>query len=910
MCIFIRGQSLLFILNGAYKSIDIESLLVALILFSLGRLFSFLSQSALSISLSILVEFGVVLIAGAKISTICATLLECKNSNLLKISLSPLLGLGLVYLVWMSVASFSSYAPMVTLLVILFCVLLPHRLHIIQSTRRIMSSFSVELNGQKLICCTVFIFQLILMFLVSNELSNVGNSTWLNTIFDCLCLWIYPCIFIIFVITIALSLCNSRLWILSLFVLSLWAKSFMLYRGFIHFGGDDGENVAIVEFLVKGGKVPFLDLNPSGSYWNWRYGSFLTLFFQSNMAFVSFATAVPTDFNAGIMANVVSTVLLFMGSYALSGAVLKNDFARRLSSVFIMIFNTAGFWWQFRFDPNLLTHVLFLPYLATILLLPNSKKGSVFFILSSLVMFLIHPTALGLILPCAVYKIAVVLYRTAKRGLVINNKQIVIGALCVAVAALAFSIIPTFSFFFLRLFSASHLFGLSSGQSLVVGNFAYKALLINYYYVKYTLVFLFVFLGVVFLPPLWKVINGEVSNRMKSLIVISFVIVLELLVFDLFVSADPFPAWRLLALIPTLLIPTVFLPFGLLFSEKLLPSNKASKNRFLGLRDMFPKIVTVLMLSVLVTISFVQTAYPSGRSLNLDTLSTQEYDLLSSLVTIDLDQSLILAESPTWRYIMGVIKDWPPTTATYYSKYDDWPAIYSHSSGEARINAFADLVYNGKFGKLVDLATKENITMVYIVVLNRYAGSKTAEWYGGRPYVNNLKSFGRVVFTNQAGYILELHLLDFNTKNVSLTDWKIANVIGTTDHVLEVKENTLWIGANFSERHQVLKVTQIFPLINLTEYNFLSLEYKGDGHSGSPHLRVFLRDRNNASVELLPTLFSSDNFTTVTYCLQSLPIQDVVSIELSLDSGSPTTQWPSPGKYAYYVKRIFFTTFT
>lgn len=840
---------------------------------------------------------------------LCATLLKGRNDGLLKLSLTPIFGLGFVYLIWMTIASFSSYAPMLTLFIAFFFTLLPPRLHIIQITRQALSSLLTELHGKKLIYFAIFILQLVLIFLISNELSNTGNSTWLTTIFDGLPLWIYPCIFTVFAITIGLTFCNSRLWIISLFVLSFWAKAFMLHRGFIHFGGDDGENIAVVKFLVNGGKTPFLDLNLYESYWNWRYGSFLTLFFQSNMAFVSFVTMSPPDFSAGVMANVISTVLLLIGSYALLKSTLKNKFAYRLALIFIMIFNTADFWWQFRFDPNLLTHTLFISYVTTVILLPNSKKGFAIFIVSSFVMFLTHPTALGLILPCAIYKIVVIISKFSKKELTLDKKHVLICVLCVVSIMLAIIFIPILSFSLTRLFSASHLFGLSSGQSLRVGNFIYKSSLVNHYFAKYTLLFSFVLIGVALLSHLWSILKLRVSNEMNALIVISFVIIAELSVLDLFVDADPFPAWRLISLVPTLLIPIIFLLFDTLNIKTLEKNVLLSRNRFSELQEIFPKILTLLIVSMLITISFIQTAYPSERFLNLDTISAKEYELLYSLTTINLNQSLILAESPTWRYIMGIIGDWPPKTATYYSRSDDWPAIYSHSSGEARIKAFEDFAYNGKSQKIVDLAIKENITTVYIVILNRYAAIKSVDWHEGRPYVKNLQSFGKVYFINQAGYILELRISDFRAQNVPLTDWEVTESIGASDPVLEVRENVLEIGANFSGRYQILRVTRELPFLNLTEYDFLSIQYKGDNHSGSPHLRVFLRDSNNTHAELLPVLFSCENFTTVTYCLQNLPIKNAVSIELSLDSGSPATQWPGPGQYIYYIKEIVFTTF-
>lgn len=895
------------------KSFDVESLLFVFFLLSIGRTASFFSQHVLIVIISTISVFSVILLLGAKLSQLCTTTIENKNSKLLRIALTPIFGTGFVYFSWMFTASFSNLAPVVSSSLVLFCILLPPKLHVGQKIRKAASSLIVELKKGRRVHTILFILQLILMISVSNELSINSNNIWLKTIYDGLPLWIYACIFAAFAITIILSLFNSKLWFISILVLSIWVRTFMLSRGFVHFGGDDGENIAVVKFLTGGGTTPFLDLYVDENYWNWRYGSFLTLCFQSNMAFISFLTNLPPDFAAGAMAIGMSTVLLVIGGFALSKAILKSDAISKLALTLMLIFNTSGFWWQFRFDPNLLTHVLFPAYLAVVLLLPTSKMGLFLFFASTVVMASTHPTALALVLPCVIYRLVVFYRETRSRGF-ITKKKILVSSFLVATVGVVLVVVPNLTFLLLRAFSATHLFGLSSGKGIEIGNFIYKSVLLRHYYPNYTLNFLFVVFGALLLFPLLVIVKDKFTNKIKAFVAIFAMIIAEFLILDFFTSADPFPAWRLWTLIPALfalIISPIFVVEqhrnSLCYHVKIFVKKIVS---FSISRDTLQKMIITMSLTTIITLTFVQTAYPIEQALNLDTISQEEYELLSTFTSsVNLNQSLILAESPTWRYILGIIGDWPPTTATYYSRSNNWPALHCHPWGAERLRAFINLVYYGKVEQLLDLATKENVTTVYVVVLNRYAGEKVATWYGGKPYVYHLKSFGNVAFANDAGYILEICLSDYRTLNIPLENFTISATIGITNPILEVEDDTLCIGATFSDRYQAIIATQDFSPINLTEYRFLALQYKGDGHSGPPHLRTFLRDSKNVSVELLPLLFSSDTFTTVVYDLRNIPIKDAVSVSLHVDSGSAATKWPGPGTYLYYIKNLYFATY-
>jgi len=535
------------------RLLDTESLVLALLLLITSRLASLFSQNQMLILIAAISAFSITLLLGAKLSKLFVSHIKYENSSLLIIALTPFFGLGFVYLTWMITASFSSFAPIVVTSLSFFCLLFTPSLHIRRIFLQKMRLSNIESSRKILPYIVILIIQLILMLATSIALTGIGNNIWLRTIYDGFPLWGYVCIFVVIGITFFLSLAGSKFWFISITAVGIWARTFMLSAGFVHFGGDDGENIAIVKMLANGNITPFLNLSENLS--NWRYGSFQTLSFHSNMAFTSSLANLNPDFSAGALAVAVSTLLLVIGAYALSRTILNNSRAYRLAILFIMIFSPAAMWWQFRFDPNLLVSVLFPAYLAVVLLLPYSKSGLVLFLFSTFFLFSVHPLSLALILPCAIYKIAVFLLEV-KKNIKISAAKSGILLILFMIVALILLLVPNLFIGVLRLFSATGFFGLSPGSGLQIGNYVSQSSLLNSYYPTYTLSFLSVVFGIISFVVFWKILKNDFSKKIKASILISSTIVIELLVLDFFLQpSDSFPAYRLWTVIPTIFAP-------------------------------------------------------------------------------------------------------------------------------------------------------------------------------------------------------------------------------------------------------------------------------------------------------------------------------------------------------------------
>jgi hypothetical protein len=116
--------------------------------------------------------------------------------------------------------------------------------------------------GSQRFVLVLFILQFILMGLTSFEFSNIDNTYWLSTLFDGLPVWVYGSIFLVFAISVFISLKESPF---GLFPFRPWEFGSFIYFffRFVHFGGDDGENIAVTKFLLNGHITPFLDLHGS-----------------------------------------------------------------------------------------------------------------------------------------------------------------------------------------------------------------------------------------------------------------------------------------------------------------------------------------------------------------------------------------------------------------------------------------------------------------------------------------------------------------------------------------------------------------------------------------------------------------------------------------------------------------------
>ena len=58
--------------------------------------------------------------------------------------------------------------------------------------------------------------------------------------------------------------------------------------------------------------------------------------------------------------------------------------------------------------------------------------------------------------------------------------------------------------------------------------------------------------------------------------------------------------------------------------------------------------------------------------------------------------------------------------------------------------------------------------------------------------------------------------------------------MGVSDPAVSATANMLLIGANFPNRYQNVIATRQFGTITLKKYQFLTINYKGDGHAGGP----------------------------------------------------------------------------
>lgn len=320
----------------------------------------------------------------------------------------------------------------------------------------------------------------------------------------------------------------------------------------------------------------------------------------------------------------------------------------------------------------------------------------------------------------------------------------------------------------------------------------------------------------------------------------------------------------------------------------------------------YPKnLIISLILGLLIATSFIQTAYPPDKDLNYDTLSLQELDLISDFLSqIDLNNTIILAEYPVSRYIMGLLGDFPPKTATYYSYVRQQPGRHFDPYGKERTRAFIELMYYSRITSTLQLGINENISKICIVALHRHSGSE-ATW---GPYYENLNSDGKIIISNPAGNIWEISIpSDKSIINIPLDNFKISTT-GARNPIFNINEDFVNFGGYFTDHHQAVYAVEKGLNLNTTKYRYFAIRYRGDNHSGQPRIRIYLADSNNNEVELKPNIFGDDILPrTEFYDLKLLPIENIDSITLMLDSGSPFSSWSGSGIYIFYLEKIWLT---
>jgi hypothetical protein len=151
-------------------------------------------------------------------------------------------------------------------------------------------------------------------------------------------------------------------------------------------------------------------------------------------------------------------------------------------------------------------------------------------------------------------------------------------------------------------------------------------------------------------------------------------------------------------------------------------SNKRFKKK---VKTFDQSYLTLLFIGCLISISFISQGYqfPSSSidyTLNLDSISRGERELLLFFIeNYEIKNSIILAETPTWRYLNGLMGDWPPKSQTFWSNEKAKPVLYNTVEGKIRLHSFNKLIFDGDNSLLIELGVKENVDNIYLVKLNR-----------------------------------------------------------------------------------------------------------------------------------------------------------------------------------------------
>lgn len=843
---------------------------------------------------SICLVLAWILAIGWKFACFSIRLLKVNERSNLELPLTIFLGFGFIYFVWIALASFSSSAPVLSGVIALAATLAPPRYGIIRKMRKWVGMFKQEREIIK--SDGLVTMQFALMALSLFAFTQVDTTRWIVSIFEQIPEWIFIVFFALIIITFYLALRGSHIWLLSLMLVFIWSRSFMLAAGYLRFGGDDGESMAIVKYLLDGAAVPFVDVNPEP--WNWRFGSFASLFFHSNMAFISSITGIDPSMGGGVLAIGLSGVCFPLATYSFTRSVLSRIIDVRISAVAITMLIGPEFWWQFRFDANNMMHIFILPLIAVFILVPRNRKGFLLLCASALIIVLCHPSALAIALP----SLGVFLWEYYRRpGLreIITNRYpwilIIIGAVAVAIL----SYFPDLAYTILRALSLSDLIGPYARISWDFGFYITASSIFVQFFSKYVIIIGCMILGIVSFGIVRRSGLYRYDGRIKSFLRLWIPFFALVLFLDFFIRIAAIPAWRFWPLIfGTTLVITV--PYLLLIFEaigkKLLRGTKAFKARG----------VVLLLLSALITPSLILFSYPTDQALNLDTTTVDEYYFLQRFLnSVDVNKSIIISEMTTWRLILGILGDWPPATPTYFDRNESYPAIYSNTYGQERIVAFSSLAYYGRSEGIRNLLSEIGVEDVYVVVLYRYSGNKSVSWYGGSPYVDNLEGWRNLYLQDKAGYVIRFSRTDYQSLDISLDveSWNTSQ-FGITNITLENANSSLLMSAFFSSHYMSLRLETSFSPITMALPMSLNIGYTGDGHEGAPLIRLFIGTNETNTIELTPALESESSSVTLEFSLQELPYSNISYIRLQFDSLSDSVEWPGPGLFTYLIHEV------
>ena len=879
--------------------LDYETAFILIVLIVSVRLVStFLSIPSAWIIASL---FGVsmVLVVGFKIAKQLLNSIQL-NDKILCFSLTPLAGFGIIYIVWMSVASFSNLAPILTPIIVIIASLLPPKFQI--SKRAIVwlkGLKHIQQNGA-LVQYTLLILQVILSLLSLLIISQINATVWISSLFAYYQPFLFILIAAVVMLSVYLILSNSQIWFLSLLLLTLWSKSFMFAVGFVRFGGDDGDNMAIVQFLMDGGSAPLVDLTRND--WNWRFGSLASLCFQSNMAFICTIAGLDPSLAGGAIAISLSSLCWILGAFCISKAVLRHDFDVRISTILLAVFIAPAFWWQFRFDSNNLVQILIFPYLATALLLPKTRKGLVILLCASVAIFVAHFYALAIIVPVCLHFSWSYAGQPKPSSLLMNKSFIGLVAL-VGLLGIFMVTVPAFATLILQIFSLSDIIGPTARIPWSPGLYIASSVLVVQFMSRYFLLIIFLIVMLLISFAFRGQISKRLHDRFSVFLFICLFFLLEITFLDIFIQLPTVPAWRLWPIaLSLLIIPTIPI-FDILLKIKL-----RGNRYFLSLSPKTKQTLSAGIISILITFSLSFFTYPTEQALNLDTTTISEYELMSELLDkIDLNSSIIITEFSTWRHLMGIMKDWPPSTPTYYDRNQSYPAIWSNQYGMERVRAFTDMTYYANPGGIVSLLSESGVNDVFLIVFNRYEGPKSQTWHEGLPYIPNLKSWGEVFLEHDAGYVLRFRRQHLLVSRVPMSKWN-RSAMGVLQFDCVIDDGILEIWGQFTGPFQSVSATRLLSDVNLTQRDYFVIRYSSNHESIPPILRIFFGLQNGTRVEMKPNAIPNTNVVGIIYNATIIDIDDIEYIEMKVDSSSDISEWVQADRYTYFIHDVFFTS--
>ena len=880
--------------------LDFEAFSLAIGLYVFSIIIGYFRTILIALLISSILAVAFILLSVIKIICFVCKMANWKCDWGVILAAAPILAIGLYYPLWILLSNYSLFLKVILPIMPFFFSLLPPKHSLFQTAYQEFQNSIQTPRGHQIIVSILIIIQLSSMLCASSFLVLAGSSLWINNVFDGISFNIFIFLFMAIAVNIALSQYSRKGWIISSALLVFWLRSFLILRGFVNWGGDDGENIAIIRYLLEGGSEPLIEMDVFTDTSHWRWGSTLTLCFQSFMAFICLICGISPEIAPAALSLALNGVLLFCGALALPRVTLKKESAAQLATSLILL-APSDILWHTRMDPNGFMHVLFFSYLALVIIMPKSLSGSLGFITCTVIFVLTHPTSLALIFPVGIYWISTCLLSTRYTRIKENPKRYIPTAILIVISILLLIYSLQWIDEAIRFFSAERL--VDSFENFQFGVFLEESELFGPTGQRYLLFFSFAFLVCMVGLILWKNLSAIISKNMMDLLIIALLLTIELILFDVLINLNLlYLSWRLLGLLPIALMPMVGATLTIVERSSVSPSNSSILSRIRP----DGRVTASITITMIILTSTVYGAYPEGSTLSLNCINQEELQLMVKLAEIaNPDNSIVISEYPVWRYYIGVLGDWPTRSATYFNPTVNASRVYHTPWGRLRWKAFEDLAYRGKIGLILNMAYLEGIDTFYAIVLNRLSSIKPDDWVNGSPYITDLNTYGEVIYNNSAGYILHLSTSFYRSYELGFHYWTRIT-LGVNNVNVVPEPSRITISANYSSHFQALRLEKSFSPINISEYSNLRIGYESLHESGVPKIRIFVGENASSLVELEPALNPTLEFTYVEFKIDDLPVSTIPFMRIQIDSGSDIEEWNGPGVYTYIIYYLYF----